>query len=244
MARAVDILVIVAEGPQTLGQIAARAQLSKATTHRLLAALGHRSLIIQDSGTGNYSLGPGCIALADAVVRGTGRMGVVARPYLTELSALTRETVTMHVRVGTQRFCIDEVPSPHPIRFTSGIGVAEPIHTGSAGKILLAFAPAAVREQLLSSLKLVALTKNTIVDRRALDHELEGIRAVGYAVSHGERVDGASGVSVPIFDADGVAMAALSILGPSTRIDQEPVETFLKPLGKYANEISVRMLQG
>jgi acyl dehydratase len=91
---------------------------------------------------------------------------------------------------------------------------------------------------------IIPLTKNTIVDRLTLDLELEHIREVGYAVSRGERVDGASGLSVAILDADGQAtMAALSILGPSARMDEETMTGFLTPLRKFADEISARVLQ-
>jgi hypothetical protein len=49
-----------------------------------------------------------------------------------------------------------------------------------------------VRPQLLLSLKLIPLARNTIVDRRTL--ERERIREVGCAVSSGERVDGVPGL--------------------------------------------------
>jgi len=241
VARAVDLLMLVTDGPQSLGQISLRSGLSKTTVHRLLSALGHRSFVMQDSLTGDYTLGPGAIALADAITRGTGLVGAMARPWTQELSTATQETATVHVRVGSQRFCVDEVPSPQPLRFTSGIGVAEPIHTGSAGKVLLAFATDSIRQSILQRLKLVPLTKNTIVDRDALERELDGIRHAGYATSRGERIDGAAGLSVPVLDADGSIIAALSILGPADRLPDERLLSFLPLLLKCSENLAERM---
>jgi DNA-binding IclR family transcriptional regulator len=233
--------MLVTEGPQSLGQIASRSGLSKATVHRLLSALGYRSLVMQNSLTGDYTLGPGCIALADAVMRGTGLVGALARPWTQELSTATQETATVHVRVGSQRFCVDEVPSPQPLRFISGIGVAEPIHTGSAGKILLAYAADSVRQSILQRLKLVPVTKNTIVDRDALERELDKVRHNGYATSRGERIEGAVGLSVPILDNDGLTIAAFSILGPADRLPDEKLLGHLPLLRKCAENLAVSM---
>jgi DNA-binding IclR family transcriptional regulator len=196
---------------------------------------------MQDSLTGEYTLGPGCIALADAVMRGTGLLGALARPWTQELSAATQETATVHVRVGSQRFCVDEVPSPQPLRFTSGIGVAEPIYTGSAGKVLLAYATDSVRQSILQRLRLVPLTKNTIVDRDALERELDKVRHAGYATSRGERIDGAAGLSIPILDADGLIIAALSILGPADRLPDERLLSYLPLLRKCGENLAESM---
>ena len=49
VARATDILLVLGDGPQSLGRIARRAKLTKPTAHRLLASLGHRQMVMQKS---------------------------------------------------------------------------------------------------------------------------------------------------------------------------------------------------
>jgi DNA-binding IclR family transcriptional regulator len=61
-------------------------------------------------------------------------------------------------------------------------------------------------------------TKNTITDLDVLRTELRATRKQGFALSHGERVDGAIGVSAPVLDANDRALAALSVLGPADRL--------------------------
>jgi IclR family transcriptional regulator, KDG regulon repressor len=77
--RAVDILLALADGSQSLGRVAEKIHLSKSTVHRLLTSLAHKHLVIQDSRTGEYMLGPGCIPLVEAMASGVGGLGVIAR---------------------------------------------------------------------------------------------------------------------------------------------------------------------
>jgi DNA-binding IclR family transcriptional regulator len=241
VARAVEVLLAVAEGLDAVGPISEEVSLSKATTHRLLAALSHRSMIVQDPVTGKYVLGPGGIRFADAAVRGAGGIGMIARPQLERLCLRTQETVALHVRIAQYRICIEEVPSPSPVRFTAGAGVAEPTYTGSAGKVLLAFIPEATRDALLAGIALRPLTDNTITSRHTLEEELARVAECGYAKSHGERVTGATGISAPVFGRDGALVAALSVLGPSERLPDETLERILPDLLACSTAITERL---
>lgn len=241
VGRAVDLLLALAHGPQTLGRLAERTGLSKATVHRLLASLAHGQLAIQDPSTGDYLLGPGCFTIADAVMRGLGGLGVIARPVLERLRDRTGETVTMHVRAGSQRLCIEELVSLQSVRYTAGVGNATPIHVGSAGKLLLAYSDTDERSELLDHSTLDPITGATITDRAELERELEEVRRLGYAQSHGERVAGASAISAPILASDGSVLAALSILGPDGRLTEARLEEFRPAVLAAAGEISDRI---
>ena len=241
VGRAVDLLLALAHGPQTLGRLAERTDLSKATVHRLLASLGHGQLAIQDPSTGDYLLGPGCFVIADAVMRGLGGLGVLARPVLERLRDTTGETVTMHVRAGSQRLCVEELVSLQSVRYTAGVGTATPIHVGSAGKLLLAYTNKDERTDLLDHSTLDPITGATITDRAELEAEVEEVRRLGYAESHGERVVGASAISAPILSSDGTILAALSILGPDGRLTQERVDEFRPAVLAAASDISDRI---
>src|SRR5207244_3543536 len=86
------------------------------------------------------------------------------------------------------------------------------------GKLLLAFLVDDERRQLLDQLRLVPLTDRTITDRRRLETELDEIEHRGYATSRGERAAGVASLSAPIFAGDGRILAALSVIGPDTRL--------------------------
>ena len=218
VARAADLLIILGSGPRPLREISAQVGLSKPTAHRILSSLKSRGMVMQDPLSGDYGLGPACFHLMSAIVNGEAGFVLDAKPALEALREETGETITVDIRAGLSRICIQEYPSPHAIRYISGVGSANGIYVGSAGKILLAFLPAEERERILRDLRLVQVTSSTITDLDVLRAELDKVRAAGFAVSHGERVAGAIGVSAPVLDASGRALASLSVLGPAERL--------------------------
>ena len=236
--RAIDILLSLEEGPQSLARIAAETGLTKPTVHRLLATLANRQLVIQDPTTSDYMLGPACLGIADAVLRGLGGLGLLARSTLEHLAAASQETVALHVPAGTQRVCVEQIPSPQPVRYTSAVGVAKPLYTGAMGKVLLAFMHEDDRREVLDRLVLRAITPDTITDRATLERQLVDVRKKGYATSRGEQAEGVASVSAPVFGANGHVAAALSILGPSTRMSDSAVSKLRTLVIEAARETS------
>ena len=218
VARAAAILGALEGGPRSLGRIAARTSLSKPTAHRLLASLAYRQMVVQDPATFEYLLGPGCLRIADAIMRGAAGIGASLMGPMRDLEAATGETVALYVRTGLERVCIGQVPSSQPVRYTAHVGASYPLHTGAMGKVLLAFTPERERADLLDRLPLVALTEATVTRRDQLEAELAHIRDAGFAITSGERAAGVAAVSAPVFGADGQILAALSIVGPANRL--------------------------
>jgi DNA-binding IclR family transcriptional regulator len=241
VARAIDILLALQHGTVSLGRIAQRTGLSKPTAHRLLASLAYGQLVIQDPVTSEYMLGPGCLGIADAVMSGLGGLGPLASPTLRRLSVDSGESAALHVRAGLQRICVEQVPSPQPVRYTARVGASNPLHTGSMGKILLAFSDPGDLIDMLDRMTLSASTENTITDRATLETELNKIRMQGYAMSRGEQAAGVAAMSAPILRPDGLILAALSVLGPTDRLTDAKMQELLPLLQAGATEITDRV---
>ena len=229
VSRAIDILLALEGGPQGLAKIADTTRLTKPTAHRLLATLSIDQLVIQNPWTGDYVLGPGCLGIANAVLRGLGGLGLIANDVLEGLAEASQETVALHVPAGIQRVCVAQVPSPQPVRYTADVGAAKPLYTGGMGKILLAFANEQDRHDLLSGLTLMPMTPATITDVVELEMQVVEARKRGYAVSREEQSDGVASISAPVFAASGHILAAVSILGPSDRMS-DAVMASLRPM--------------
>ena len=241
VARATDILLALQHGTVSLGRIAQRTGLSKPTAHRLLASLSYGQLVIQDPVTSEYMLGPGCLGIADAVMSGLGGLGPISKPTLAKLSVDSGESAALHVRAGLQRICVDQVPSPQPVRYTAHVGVSNPLHTGAMGKVLLAFSDPGDLGDLLDRMTLSASTNATITDRTALEKELNKIRGLGYSVSRGEQAIGVAAMSAPVLRADGAILAALSVLGPTDRLTDAAIKKTLPVLLAAAKDITDRI---
>src|ERR1700742_72478 len=117
VTRAMDVLLSLEDGPQSLAQIADATGLTKPTAHRLLATLFRNQLVIQNPYTSDYMLGPGCLGIANAVLRGLGGLGLLAHEILERLAEVSQETVALHVPAGTQRGCVGQIASPQPVRY-------------------------------------------------------------------------------------------------------------------------------
>jgi DNA-binding IclR family transcriptional regulator len=241
VARALDVMMALEDGPQNLGYLTRSSGLSKGTAHRILASLAAAGFVTQDPATATYALGPGCFGILDAVVHGAGGLNVIAGPALARLSDTTRETVALYVRAGPQRICVAQVASPQPIRYTARLGMENPVYAGAMGKILLAFSDPRERDEILDRMPLIALTQATITDRARLETELAAVRETGFARSRGERSVGVAAIGTPVFGTDGRLVAALSILGPDDRMTDAALESFERPLQAAAAEIAERI---
>ena len=78
-------------------------------------------------------------------------------------------------------------------------------------------------DKVLNYLKksdLKKLTDQTVTDPRKIINKLKKWRNLGYAVNINERIDGASGIAVPIFDSNGWPQASLNIVMLTPRFHQ------------------------
>lgn len=237
--KAIDILFCFEpQHPQLrLTDISERLGLHKSTTHRLLSLLKKKRLIHADATSQLYSLGPGVVELAWVLLRQQD-LRSVCHPYLERLRQATNETVSLFIRLGDRRVCVEELESGQDIKYSQTAGLAAPLHVGAPGKALLAFLSPTELEALLATMPLIAVTPNTVTDRDQLLQELVIVRQRGYAVSVGERSLWASAAAAPIRDWSGKPIAAISVLGPSHRLTSAVLPALGEQVKQVALEIS------
>ncbi|MCR4419242.1 MAG: IclR family transcriptional regulator [Clostridia bacterium] len=241
MERAAEVLLCLGQQESTLSELSRQTGLSKATLFRLLLSLERKGFVERFGEAGRYGLGPALRALVSGALGQGQSLAQAAAPAMRRLGELTGETITLYVRQGTSRTCIAELVSPEPLRYSVGVGVSVPLHAGSPGKLLLAYLPSDERRRILDSLGLAPLTNRTITNRAALEQELDTIRSRGWAVSFGERIEGVSSLSVPVRDLGGRVVAALSILGPYTRLGRDKLLSYLAALQQEAEGIHAHL---
>lgn len=215
--RALTLLACLGDGDLRLVDLSRRAKLHKATATRLLASLLEAKVVARTEG-GLYTLGPALAVLTRRLTDGHGALVDVLRDPMRRVWQLTQETIGLHILVGLSRTCVEEIESPHVVRYHGGVGQRMPIHAGSAGRILLAFLPPTECAEVLAGPGLSKLTKATITERHRLEAQLSEDRRRGYAISVSEVFPGAAGVSVPVFDMTGKVVACVSVHGPTARL--------------------------
>jgi len=221
--RASDVLSLFAESDEpTLGitEIGQALGLSKAVVYRILSSFRVKGYVEIDAATRRYSLGPRALQLGLAYLN---RIDVraLARPELEALSTATDETATLSVRSGWQRVYIDQVTPDRDVKMVVQLGRSVPLHAGASSKAFLAFLSPSELDALLKENALTSLTAKTVTSEKTLRKELAAIHERGYAVSLGERMNGAASVAAPVLGHDGQAVAVMSVSGPIERFEGE-----------------------
>lgn len=240
IVKSAGILRCISEGRNRLGDIARNEKLSKSTIHRLLRTMVVTGFVVQDPLSLQYFLGPGILELLSNVTIAHEALTLCAMKEMQRLRAFTRETILLHVRVGLQRVCIEEVESQENLKYVNGKGFVAPLYTGAAGKILLSELTDGEIAFFLEVMDLVAVTDRTITDKEKLFFEIKEARGRGYATSFGERAEGSSCISVPVKNYS--IPVALSVLGPDNRFTVDRIRESLDEVKGSAKRISASLI--
>ena len=198
----------------TLTELAASADLSLPTAHRLAAELVAWGALERRE-SGGYVVGRrvwdlGLLAPVQTGVR------QVAEPFLHDIYAATLATVHLAVREGLEVLYLDRLSGRRSVPIVSRVGTRLPAHATAVGKILLAHAPDDVQEAALKSLTRV--TPYTITNP-ATFRQLARARSEGYATTSEEMSLGACSVAVPIMK-NGEAIAAVGLVVRTLKRDR------------------------
>jgi len=217
LLKSLQLLETVAGGLHDLDGIVAATRLPRSTAHRLLSTLVSRRYLRHHPGDG-YRLGPQLIELGFAA-QGQLHLSKVARPHMEQLARTTSETVHLAVLDGLDVIYIDKVPGSRGLLMASTIGARAPAQTTALGKVLVAGLPRAEWRGRFDPA--ARRTANAIADEDAYLAVLDRCAATGYAEDREENERGVRCIGVPIREASGKVIAALSVSGASVYLTDE-----------------------
>jgi DNA-binding IclR family transcriptional regulator len=238
--RALTILeILAAKGEAGVTEVAAELGVHKSTAFRLVAALESKDLVEQLADRGKYRLGFGIVRLAGAA---TAQLDLAqeGRRTCEELAADLGETVNIAILDGERAVNISQARGPAALSSHNWVGRATPLHATSSGKVLLAFAPDAVRKLALSR-DLQQFTAVTITDPDVLQRELDVTAEQGWASTVEEYEVGLSALAAPVRDGDGDVVAAVSVSGPAFRMPSETFPDIARRVVAGADDLSRRL---
>lgn len=199
----------------TRADIIERTGLPKATANRIIATLLDARLL-QPIGNG-VGLGFRLFELGElASHRGLG-LRETALPFMQDLYDITRATVQLAVLDGTEVVYLQKISGRRSVRLDTRVGGRQPLTCTGSGKLLLAFAPRDLLNEVLGAPGLVRRTPNSLTDEAALRRELAAIRKQHFAVDDEEFALGTRSVAAGIRH-QGQVVAALSLSGTTDRI--------------------------
>lgn len=192
-------------------EIASRIGANKSTTFRLLDSM-ERIGLLDRTRSGSYALGLRLMELG-ALVESRLDLRRVAEPELDGLNEAIGLTVFMTVRHADQATCIDRIPGANVDVLGLRLGGIIPLHLGAGPRVLLASLTGAELAAYLRSAPFRPATPHTLTTSAQLRADVELTRARGYALSMEDATLGVAALGVPVFDASGRTVAAISVAG-------------------------------
>ena len=213
-------------------EISRALDLHKNNVFRLLATLELEGFIEQRD-DGPYRLGPRCLELGRAYTRAGGDLIRRGGAALDELSRATGETVHLGVLREFEVVHLAGRESAALLRVGSRVGRRLPAHCTALGKAILGCSDESLWGEydhwLADHSGPEARTPASIVDRDKLFEHLRGVAVRRLAIDLEECDPGLCCVAAPVFDETGVVVGALSVSGPSVRLDPETLVGDLGP---------------
>ncbi|WP_030422836.1 IclR family transcriptional regulator [Streptomyces sp. SCSIO 75703] len=230
--RAATILQM--EGGATVSQLAERLGVARSTAHRVLAMLVYRDFAVQGEDR-VYRAGP-VLELAAHSQSLVSRLRAAALPHLHRVVDLLDETASLIVRTGDTARFIASVESRQTLRVGSREGMVFPAHRTTAGLLLLADLP----DEELEEVYFEDRYRDRPAERPDLARlrtELRRLRRNGFAVNRERSERGLVAVGVLVRDADGAALAGLSLSMPSVRYDPHHLQALVAALDTAARAL-------
>lgn len=210
--RAAELLVRVVESHRPVGV----GELADRTglpksTTSRLVGALERRGLVQRAGDRRVVPGPVLLRFAH---RDTGAsLAELATPSLRALAELSGETINLGVPTPLGVEHLAQEDSRHFVGGTNWVGRRVPYETTANGKVLRAFST----------------------------HEPSEIRSRGYATAVDELEVGLAALAAPVLGPDGLAVAALSISGPTIRLTRDRIAELVPALLEQARLVSARL---
>ncbi|SCB46773.1 IclR family transcriptional regulator [Rhizobium multihospitium] len=232
-------VLVDADGPMMLKDLAAIADLPPAQAHAYISSFRRLDLIEQDGATGRYQLGPLAI-----------RLGLARVASFAPLRAARDATVKLELELGLMvALVVWGVGAPtalqvqtgnYPLNVNLRPGMALPILGSAAGRVFAAFGgPAGIDRIIDGEFSETTGDKKAVkAARKAFDDELETVRKTGYAVTRSEPVPDIDTIAAPVRLPNGEVIAVITVVGDSSNLDLNPAGVPILALLRISEQLS------
>ncbi len=217
-------------------------RLPKPTVHRLFHRLEEEGFLQRDIDGRSYAAGRRLRKMSVNVLS-SSRVRTVRLAVLNALTEDVGETCNIATPDRDGMVYLDRVETKWPLRIQLPIGTTVPFHCTASGKMYLSTLAPHLLAKYLSAANLEAQTDMTLTDPKALQQEIETIRAQGYSTDKEEFMEGMVAIAVPIFDDLGRLMSTLSIHVPTLRVSVQDLVGHLDRLKSAAADLSETMIR-
>jgi IclR family transcriptional regulator, KDG regulon repressor len=242
VSRALDIITLVSmkKGGMGVTEISKQIDINKSSVHRILSTLVQYNYIEQDTESGRYKLGYKFLEMGSKLLESID-LREEAKPFLEELENETNEVIHLVVFDQGEVVYIEKLEGNETLRMHSKVGKRAPMHCTSVGKAILAHLPTNVVIDILERKGMPVHTDKTITDKDVFIQELKQVKQTGFALDLEENEYGITCIAAPIFDHSRKVIAAVSISGPTLRMQDERLLHLQNRIIQIGKQISERL---
>ncbi|MBN2402347.1 MAG: IclR family transcriptional regulator [Spirochaetes bacterium] len=240
-SRVMEILKIVSTSREGLkhSEISQALGIPKGSLTFLLADLTSEEFLVIEN-DGRYKIGPQILFLANRYLASLDIINF-SEPILKELVAKTNESSALAVPKGKDVVVVAKQNAFQQLKLEFDIGVFFPLYATAMGKVILAYLTDEKLKHYLSTVKLVPITQNTIVDPQRLLKELKKIRENSIAYSLEEQFEGRIALAAPVFNNKGEVTASLTQQIPTVRFTPEKEQLLKSALLEASKNLSNKL---
>lgn len=199
----------------TVTELTEEFDLSKSSIYNYLKTLEHEGYVIREGDT--YRIGLRMLDLG-GYARHRERIYQLAKDRVTQLANDTGEMTNLLVEENGRGIYLHRANGENAVKSDSYIGHRVHLHNTALGQAILAHLPRERAEEIIDRHGLPETTGNTVTDRAELFDRLERVRKEGVAFDDEERLVGLRCVATPIVNMNDEVEGAISISGPTSRL--------------------------
>lgn len=199
-------------------ELASELDIPQSTVFNHLKTLEKNDFVVNENGS--YRLGCRFLKMG-AKARSHYDVHDIARQEINRLAESTGEISALLIEEHGHGVFLHRSEGKQAVHIDSYIGQRIHLHGAALGKAILASLPRERVVEIINQRGLPTLTENTITDREELFTELDEVASEGIAYDDEERLDGLRSVATPITEDNGSLPAAISIAGPTSRVQDD-----------------------
>lgn len=212
------------DGSRTVEEIARSTEIPLSTCYRYVSEMVSLGFLAPSTSRKDaFTVGAALIELATGVDPHQ-QLGRVARPYLVDLQRVTGQHTQLAVLEGSSVVYVEKLSATRAVTNVTAIGRRMPACLNSSGILLLAEegidrAEAALdRDEVARYIDtLPDITTAKVPDPQTVRAAATASRRKGYCELDSWLAEGITGLSAPIRNQDGTAIAAVSVIMPNDR---------------------------
>lgn len=217
-----------------LTDLAKETGLDRGTCFRMVKTMENEGFLELDEESSRYHLGRAFIP-ALYLISSSKEFQRIAHPFVLKLAEETTETAGLAVWSDEAVVFIDQAHSGRPFRLDISEGTTFTDWRISHVRVFAAFGPGVYRERVLAWNPSIT---DYPIRLRAVESELDTIRAQGIAYDLEEHRRGIAAVAAPVWDEAGRVAASLAVVVPAERFSSEQKRNNAETVLRISRELS------